>query len=1220
MGSVRPPSVVPLEERTEQFLTSPDGLPIHDFRYCQEYVAPAVNYADLLATERSPVATMLQVDRDPTTGRVLTFSEVPIDAAELGRTAHNSFSFRRAPGPPEQDVRGDVANFPFWPGGSLEAPPPPPAVAELDTLLPDEYLTTAPGLSEGLSLPSLTDQLDATPAAAPVSSGPEPEPAELGYDWVWQRPEGEQPVAEMAEWDREAAAAADQADGEQQAAELEAALKPEPALVLSTAAASDARARSGRALRSSQWAEEVDISRPVEDFHRQVPNMAHRYPYELDTFQKLAILHMERGESVFVAAHTSAGKTAVAEYAIALSQRNGTKAVYTSPIKALSNQKFRDFKNSFTDVGLLTGDIQINKEASCLICTTEILRSMLYNGSDLIRDLEWVIFDEVHYINDPERGVVWEESLILLPETVGIVLLSATVPNTLEFADWIGSIKKRKVRVISTLKRPVPLEHFLYTGQGGKSRDDRFLVLDSRGQFSRPGYIKAVDAKTKASSKSGGGGGAGRGGRGGGRGGHGGGSGITPQQERNTWVGLVDHLRRADLLPVVAFTFSRARCDANAASLTSLQLTSEREKGEIRMFFSRCAQRLAAADQKLPQVTQMAELLTRGVGVHHSGILPILKEVIEMLFQRGLVKLLFATETFAMGVNMPARTVVFDSIRKHDGRSFRTLLPGEYIQMAGRAGRRGLDPTGTVIVLCKHEVPEESELHNMMLGRPTKLVSQFHLTYSMILNLLRIQQLRIQDIMKSSFAETGTQKNRAENERRLASLQEQSEKQKPAIDKSCRDIEDFVTLCRDYLQMRDSVRERLYASNAGVKALENAGQIVTFSTERLSRRLGVILQVHRGGSGSLGGGSGTVQFTVLACDDDVRPEGTSPLAWRMRQAVSEAVYEPSGPASYGLHTIQRAQVDLIMARGVKVEAVKVVDDVKKRQLARFADNPPSPSCALAIRELVAAAGGPARQLHNNQLELADDLISLERLRARLLEMECLLSPSFHDTLEAVCRHRLLLDQLNDIKFQLSDESLSLLPEYCLRVDVLKRLGYVDSDNVVKLKGRVGCQMGYREMLVTELVFHDVLTGREPAEIAALLSALVFEQKRCSEPNLTPVLEKGKLELTEIAAQIDACQHECGLNDAEKHEEMLNFGLVEVVYEWSRGMTFSAIMQLTDVQEGIIVRCIQRLDETLRDVKNAARTIGNPTLYEKAGEASTSIKRDIVFAASLYTQT
>ncbi|KAF0302094.1 hypothetical protein FJT64_025807 [Amphibalanus amphitrite] len=270
MGSVRPPSVVPLEERTERFLTSPDGLPIHDFRYCQEYVAPAVNYADLLATERSPVATMLQVsirraagdrpaeqcshgarrtrwsvdhltchdqfydvsaqkyfywtssrtrqiqvDRDPTTGRVLTFSEVPIDAAELGRTAHNSSRSAGRPARRSRTCVEDVANFPFWPGGSLEAPPPPPA----------EYLTTAPGLSEGLSLPSLTDQLDSTPAAAPVSSGPEPEPAELGYDWVWQRPEGEQPAAETAEWDREAAAAADRADGEQQAAELEAALK-----------------------------------------------------------------------------------------------------------------------------------------------------------------------------------------------------------------------------------------------------------------------------------------------------------------------------------------------------------------------------------------------------------------------------------------------------------------------------------------------------------------------------------------------------------------------------------------------------------------------------------------------------------------------------------------------------------------------------------------------------------------------------------------------------------------------------------------------------------------------------------------------------------------------------------------------------------------------------------------------------------------------------------
>ncbi len=189
---------------------------------------------------------------------------------------------------------------------------------------------------------------------------------------------------------------------------------------------------------STEWAEMVDISRPVLDFHERVPRMAHTWPFELDDFQKQAILRLEGNESVFVSAHTSAGKTVVAEYAIALSQKHMTRTIYTSPIKALSNQKFRDFKDTFKDVGLVTGDIQINATATCLIMTTEILRSMLYNGSDIVRDMEYVIFDEVHYINDAERGVVWEEVLILLPDHVNIIMLSATVPNTLDFADWVS--------------------------------------------------------------------------------------------------------------------------------------------------------------------------------------------------------------------------------------------------------------------------------------------------------------------------------------------------------------------------------------------------------------------------------------------------------------------------------------------------------------------------------------------------------------------------------------------------------------------------------------------------------------------------------------------------------------------------------------------------------------------------------------------------------------
>ncbi|RXN20257.1 helicase SKI2W-like protein [Labeo rohita] len=343
------------------------------------------------------------------------------------------------------------------------------------------------------------------------------------------------------------------------------------------------------------------------------------------------------------------------------------KRIPDPAFKALSNQKFRDFKNTFGDVGLLTGDVQLSPESSCLIMTTEILRSMLYNGSEVIRDLEWVIFDEVHYINDAERGVVWEEVLIMLPEHVSIILLSATVPNAVEFSEWIGRIKKRPIYVISTIKRPVPLEHYLYTGNSTKTQKELFLLLDSTGNFLTKGYYAAVEAKKERTSK------------------HAQSFGTknvsqhntTASQDRAVWQTLLNYLSQRQQTPVVAFTFSRTRCDENARSLTSLDLTSSIEKSEIHSFLQKSLTRLRGGDRQLPQILSMRDLLKRGIGVHHSGILPILKEIIEMLFSKGLVKVLFATETFAMGVNMPARTVVFDSIRKHDGTGFRNLLPGK---------------------------------------------------------------------------------------------------------------------------------------------------------------------------------------------------------------------------------------------------------------------------------------------------------------------------------------------------------------------------------------------------------------------------------------------------------------------------------------------------------------------------------------------------------------
>ena len=507
-----------------------------------------------------------------------------------------------------------------------------------------------------------------------------------------------------------------------------------------------------RAAQRKSWA----ITAPVDvrNWSTLVPNPAYHFPFELDNFQKQAVLHLERNECVFVAAHTSAGKTVVAEYAIALAAQNMTRCVYTSPIKALSNQKFRDFREKFEDVGIITGDIQLNPEASCLIMTTEILRSMLYKGADLVRDIEWVIFDEVHYVNDAERGVVWEEVIIMLPSHVKLVFLSATTPNTVEFSDWIGRTKRKPVYVISTLKRPVPLEHYLFTAAGGKAKMHK--VMSSSKEFLMSGHAAAAKALTTSKSAKRGGGRGGSGGRRGrGRGGRGGSGRAQKGQLRK----LVEALKTKELLPTVFFVFSKRLCETCAHELSGVRLNSSGEQGKVRAFAASALSRLQGSDRQLPQVLRTIESAERGVGVHHGGLLPILKEVVEILFSRGLVKVLFATETFAMGVNMPARAVCFYSTRKHDGREFRDLLPGEYTQMAGRAGRRGLDAVGTVILaLWGPDAPLSSDMHKMLKGKATKLESQFRLTYTMILNLLRVEDMSVEDMIKRSFSEVATQR------------------------------------------------------------------------------------------------------------------------------------------------------------------------------------------------------------------------------------------------------------------------------------------------------------------------------------------------------------------------------------------------------------------------------------------------------------------------------
>ncbi|CAH8592904.1 unnamed protein product [Schistosoma turkestanicum] len=495
-----------------------------------------------------------------------------------------------------------------------------------------------------------------------------------------------------------------------------------------------------------------DTTTELPTLKKLIPNPALNWYFELDTFQKRAILCLENNKTVFVAAHTSSGKTVVAEYACAICLRRGSRVIYTSPVKALSNQKFHDFREKFGEnVGIITGDIKLAPTASLLVMTTEILHSILCNASETINDLEIVILDEVHYINNPDRGYIWEQIMIMLPRHILLVLLSATVPNTYELADWLGRVRGCKIHVVATDRRPVPLEHYLYTGNIEQYASHLHLIVDENGRFINSGYeAAAVSNNTRRLT-------------------------YTPglrgkdgfsMLTKNTWLGFINLLKEQDLMPVIAFIFSRSVLETLARNLSSIDLTSQTEKKQINKFFSTNIDRLKKCNRKLGSIRFVRDLTRRGFAIHHGGMLPLLKEIVEVLFQKGLVKILFATETFSMGINTPARSVVFTSIEKFDGQNLRPLNPSEYTQMAGRAGRRGVDDKGHVIILVSTirrsikspltGLPTESTLRTMILGAQTQLVSKFKVTYSMILSLHRLSSLTPQDVMKRSFMEAAS--------------------------------------------------------------------------------------------------------------------------------------------------------------------------------------------------------------------------------------------------------------------------------------------------------------------------------------------------------------------------------------------------------------------------------------------------------------------------------
>lgn len=931
---------------------------------------------------------------------------------------------------------------------------------------------------------------------------------------------------------------------------------------------------SRKGTKTVHFARNDNINELPVDYDAVVPNPpSYQHPFPLDNFQKHAVYHIEKGESVFVAAHTSAGKTAVAEYAIGLCQKHLTKAIYTSPIKALSNQKFRDFRETFgeDEVGLLTGDVQINPDASsCLIMTTEILRSMLYRDSEVLADVEWVIFDEVHYVNDAERGVVWEQVIIMLPRHVHLVLLSATTPNTFEFADWVGRTRSEVVHVITTLYRPVPLEHNLYINK------ELFKIVDGARTWSEVGY-KAASTKHQALKSK------------------------QPFIGGSVLVELVYYLKKRNLLPSVVFSFSRRKCEEYADCLAGVDLNdSSADHSQVHHFFSMAVSKLSPQDRDLPQLHRMEEMLKRGIAVHHSGLLPLMKETVEILFSRGSVKVLFATETFAMGVNMPTRTVVFSGLKKHDGSTFRLLHPGEYTQMAGRAGRRGKDSVGTVILLGGSEGGEllsALTLQGLLLGQPTKLSSQFRVTFGMILGLFRFETLQVEEMLKRSFSENASQKRRPEHEEQLQKLEKMIQDSpsvgctictdaslSPVLEQSVK-IHTLNTVI--YKKMLSEYYQKL-----GSKYFDT-GRIIIVSGQH-GGRPGVLLCAKNG------------TLTVLS----VHGESThTPLPVKLLCGLKSI--------SPGSFIVERCSVEDVcytsvdkLANVTAYPSERQLIDIKQR-FAEYLNGSNRLDCELCIPEFKILEMDEARIKRAHLMDSAPQAF------------EC---KDFIKHYEAYYKRATLISRMAELQFASSDNSLALLPEYNARVMVLKQLGYVDEvSGSVQLKGRVACEIRTVEntvlLLVVELLFSGFFMTLSPPELASLLSTLYFQEKVDMNDEelfqgLPDTLVDAVYHLEDVIENLVQTQRNLGIQ-VTVEDASIKVGLCPVIYYWSLGQSFSKIALITDVLEGTIVRCVVRLEEGLRELCHAAKIMGDMEMATKFEEAAVSIKRDICFASSLY---
>jgi len=664
---------------------------------------------------------------------------------------------------------------------------------------------------------------------------------------------------------------------------------------------------------------------------------------------------------------------------------------------------------------------------------------------------------------------------------------------------------------------------------------------------------------------------------------------------------IVKMIMERNFAPVIVFSFSKKECEAYALQMAKLDFNTPEEKKLVDEVFNNAMMVLSEEDRTLPQVENVLPLLKRGIGIHHGGLLPILKETIEILFGEGLIKALFATETFAMGLNMPARTVLFTSAQKFDGKDFRFVSSGEYIQMSGRAGRRGLDDKGIVILMVDEKISPGAG-REIVKGLPDPINSAFHLTYNMVLNLLRVEEVNPEYMMERSFHQFQNYSNIPQIYSSVKTLEEEV---KSMVIPNEEEVTSYARL-RDQLSALGTEFHSWLTKPQYIVPFLQPGRLVRVKAGDQEFGWGAVVNMKRQrpeGETSLEDDTYVVDVLLHVTKETAKSRIPSELMSVPAGEKGEMVVIPLLlPLVQQISSVRLFIPSDLRPLDNRMAVLKSISEVKKR----FPQNVPllDPVKDMKIgdkqfKEIIGKIGTFEKRLFNHPLHSKEELpVLLDQYKAKS-KVESDLTAA-----RATLRKSKSLLQMEELK--------------CMK-RVLRRLGYCTASDVIEIKGRIACELSSAdELLLTEMTFNGLFNPMNPAQVAAILSCFVCGEKSSEMPKLTDALSGPLRTMQDMARRIAKVSREAKLElDEDDYVERFKPFMMDIVHEWCKGASFLSICKMTDMFEGSIIRSMRLLEELLRQMVQASKNIGNTELENKFSEAIKLLKRDIVFAASLY---